>query len=115
MQVRLHTVRPALSHHVRSAAVRVHNHGSEDAEEANPSAQPELYLLVACLATCLPRLAELSLDLGELWYHIGYREVETYPSILAPLLAGLPHLAVLKVAYPGCADITIFQARPDLP
>ena len=105
MQVRLHAARPALSQRARSASVRVN--GGHDAK---PSALPELYLLVSCMATCLPRLEELSLDLGEIWYHI---ESGAYSSILAPL-AGLPHLARLSVKYPGrgCADIAHYQASP---
>ena len=102
--MRLHAAaRPALSHRARSATVRVHGL-AEDPDHAKPSALPELYLLVASIATCLLRLEELFLVLAEAWY-----DDMAAPSILAPL-AGAHSLATLSVAYPGCADITIFQA-----
>ena len=78
---------------------------------AEPSAPLELYPLVACMAVCLPRLEELSLDKqGRFKYH----DQTACPSILAPL-AGLPRLARLSVSYPGYpgdTDIEVFQAGP---
>ena len=106
VQVRLHAARTALSHRARSTALRVH--GVENS--AKPSLLSELHLLAACMATCLPRLEELSLDLGKRMWYIYDMQFE-YPSILAPL-AGLPHLATLSVAYPGRANIKVFQAGP---
>ena len=103
MQVRLHAARPALSHRVRSASVRVHGGTASDF-----TTLPALYPLVACMAMCLPRLEEMSLDLGTSWHK---RQLQPFPSILAPL-DGLPHLSCLRVSYPGAVDITIVQAGP---
>ena len=101
LQTRLHAARPDLSFRAQSAAVRVHG---GDCAAAELPAPPELYPLLACMVTCLSRLEELSLDLGKFAYH----DQKACPSILAPL-AGLPHLARLRVSYPGGADIEVFQ------
>ena len=74
--------------------------------DEEPSVRPELSPLVACVATCLPHLEELSLDMGGLWCRM---KGDAYPSILASL-AGLPHLATLSIAYPGRVTIDVFQA-----
>ena len=109
VQVRLHAARPALSHRVRSAAVRVHVPEGDATAAAEPSAPPVLYYpLMACMAMCLSCLEELSLELGGLEYYSDEGE-EACPSVLAPL-AGLPHLARLSVSYPGGAGIEVFQA-----
>ena len=104
MQARLHAARAVLSRRARSAAVHVQDgiHGG-----AEPTVQPSLYPLVACMAMCLSCLEELSLDLGGVWYD----EQEAYPSILAPL-ACVPHLARLSVSYPSRAGIDSVQAGP---
>ena len=108
MQARLHAARPALCHRVQSAAVRVcWSDTDDDDDEDDSSMRPALYPLVACMAMCLPRLEELSLDLD--LGNLKYTDQEAFPSILAPL-AGLPHLARLSVLYPGGADIQVFQA-----
>ena len=77
------------------------------------------------MAVCLPRLEELSLDLGaQLCYD---EEEEAHPSVLALLAGSLPHLARLSVTYPGGrtrpwgpqsllggADVKVFQAGPGM-
>ena len=76
-------------------------HGETDDASLYP-----LYPVVACMAVCLPRLEELSLEMRTSSHE---RQAQPNPSVLAPL-AFLPHLARLSVAYPGGAHMTIFQA-----